>query len=277
MELLSVVIITYNEEKNIGRCIDSVKEVADEIIVLDSFSTDNTVKIAESKGAQVYRQKFPGYIAQKNKVLEFASNNYVLSIDADEALDDVLQASILKAKKGFAFKAYKMNRCANYCGKFIRHGAWYPESKVRLFDKRYLRWGGFDPHDKIMVPSTVAVYPLKGDLLHYICQTAEEHKQRTDRFSSIAALSLYSMGKKTNWLKIVVSPSWFFLNDYIFRRGFLNGYHGMMITYYQTKYHFLKYARLYKLQRKGLPMNKPRRLNIQPTANTDRLPRDIRA
>ena len=122
MELLSVVIITYNEEKNIGRCIDSVKEVADEIVVLDSFSTDRTVQIAEAKGAFVYRQKFAGYVAQKNKALEFAENNYVLSLDADEALDDTLKASILKAKNGFAFNAYKMNRCAYYSGKFIKHG-----------------------------------------------------------------------------------------------------------------------------------------------------------
>ncbi len=278
MELLSVVIITYNEERNIGRCIDSVKEVADEIVLLDSFSTDKTVQIAEEKGAYVYRQHFAGYIAQKNKALEFAEYNYVLCLDADEALDEELKASILRAKKEFVFKAYKMNRCANYCGKFIRHGSWYPESKVRLFDKRTLRWGGLDPHDKIIVPPTIAVFPLKGDLLHYICNSVENHKKRNDNFSSIAARSLYKTGKKTNWLKMAGSPVWSFLHAYIIRAGFLNGYHGLMIAYHQARYHFLKYAKLYKLQHNKInefPL--PPKLNVQSSANTERLSRDIRA
>lgn len=280
MELLSVVIITYNEEKNIGRCLDSVREVADEIVILDSFSTDRTVEIAEEKGAVVFQQKFAGYIAQKNAALEFAENNYVLCLDADEELDDQLKASILKAKKGFAFRAYKMNRCANYCGKFIRHGSWYPESKVRLFDKRYLKWGGLDPHDKVIVPSTVAVCPLKGDLLHYICSTVEEHVRRSNNFSTIAARSLYFVGKKTNWLKIVFSPLWSFVHAYILRAGFLNGYRGLMIASQQARYHFLKYFKLYQLQRNKITVTmppQPRTLNIQTPTNTDRLSRDVRA
>ena len=277
MELLSVVIITYNEEKNIGRCLDSVKDVADEIVVLDSFSTDRTVQIAEAKGATVHKQKFAGYIAQKNKALELASHNYVLSLDADEALDETLRASILKAKNGFAFRAYKMNRCANYRGSFIRHGSWYPETKVRLFDRRFLRWGGFDPHDRIIVPSNVAVCPLKGDLLHYICETVRDHRKRNDNFSSIAARSLYKAGKKTNWLKILASPAWSFIYAYFLRAGFMNGYNGLMIAYHQARYHFLKYAKLYQLNKNGEPVTRPSNLNIQAPANAERLTRDIRA
>ncbi len=277
MELLSVVIITYNEEKNIGRCLDSVKDVADEIIVLDSYSTDATVQIAESKGATVYRQKFAGYISQKNKALELATHNYVLSLDADEALDETLRTSILKAKEGFAFRAYKMNRCANYRGSFIRHGSWYPEAKVRLFDRRFLRWGGFDPHDRVIVPSNVAVCPLKGDLLHYICESVDEHKKRNDNFSTIAARSLYRLGKKTNWLKILASPTWSFLYAYLFRAGFLNGYNGLMIAYHQARYHFLKYAKLYSLQKNKTEIPRAVSLNIQPATNTERLTRDVGA
>lgn len=277
MELLSVVIITYNEEKNIGRCLDSVRDVADEIVVLDSFSTDRTVQIAESKGAVVYRQKFAGYIAQKNKALELASHNYVLSLDADEALDETLRLSILKAKQGFAFRAYKMNRCANYCGSFIRHGSWYPESKVRLFDRRFLRWGGFDPHDRVIVPSNVAVCPLKGDLLHYICESVQEHKKRNDNFSSIAARSLFRAGKRTNWLKILASPAWSFVYAYIMRAGFLNGYNGLMIAYHQARYHYLKYAKLLALQRSPAEIPRTANLNIQTTTNAERLTRDVGA
>lgn len=277
MELLSVVIITYNEEKDISRCLDSVRDVADEIVVLDSFSTDRTVTIAETMGATVYRQKFAGYIAQKNKALDLAKYNYVLCLDADEALDESLRNSIMKAKQGFAFRAYKMNRCANYRGTFIRHGSWYPEAKVRLFDRRFLRWGGFDPHDRVIVPSNVAVCPLKGDLLHYICTTVQDHKKRNDNFSSIAARSLFRAGKKTNWMKILASPTWSFLHAYVIRAGFLNGYNGLLIAYHQARYHFLKYAKLYALQKNKLELRRPSGLNIQPAANAERLPRDVGA
>lgn len=251
MEQLSVVIITYNEERNLARCLESVLPVADEIVVLDSLSTDNTAAIAESYGAEVYRQKFLGYIAQKNKALSMAKYDYVLSLDADEVLDKTLQQSILKVKKGgYAFKAYKMNRCANFSGKFIRHGAWYPEAKVRLFNRHELKWGGFDPHDRIIVPSTTAVCPLKGDLLHYICNSVEELRLRNDNFSTIAARSLYRAGKRTNWLKILASPTWFFINDLLIRGGILNGYRGWQIAVNQSRYHFLKYFKLYKLQKR---------------------------
>ena len=276
MELLSVVIITYNEENNIGRCIESVKGVADEIVVLDSFSNDKTVQIAEAKGAYVYRQKFAGYVSQKNKALDLAKYNYVLSLDADEALDDELQSAILKAKKGFAFRAYKMNRCNNYRGTFIRHGTWYPDSKVRLFDKRLLKWEGHDVHEKIILPTTMAVYPLKGDLLHYAFTTVQDHKKSNDNYSSIAAFSLHKAGKKTNWLKILASPTWSFLHGYILRAGFLNGYNGLMIAFHQARYHFLKYAKLHKLQKNKMEIIRPN-LHVQSPANTDRLSRDVRA
>lgn len=248
MGLLSVVIISFNEERNIGRCLDSVRPIADEIIVLDSFSTDNTVKIAREKGAIVHQEAFAGYIAQKNRALEFATHDYVLSVDADEALDGTLVRSIAAAKENFTWKAYRMNRCANYCGKFIRHGSWYPEPKLRLFDKRVARWGGVDPHDTIIVAPNIPVHHLKGDILHYICSTIAEHVRRNDNFSSIAARSLYQRGKRTNWVKILASPAWFFLNDYILRGGFLNGYYGWVIAINQSKYHYLKYSKLLRLQ-----------------------------
>lgn len=251
MTLLSVVIITFNEEKNISRCIDSVKPLADEIIVLDSFSSDNTVAIARKKGAVVHQSQFTGYIAQKNKAIALSSHNYVLSLDADEALDSELALSILKAKKEFAFKAYKINRCANYCGRFIRHGSWYPEPKIRLFDKRVAQWGGMDPHDKVILQTVTPAPHLKGEILHYICNSVEEHKLRSERFSSIAANSLFKKGKKINGVKIIASPTWFFLKDFILLGGFLNGYHGWQIAINQTRYHFLKYAKLYQLQKNG--------------------------
>ena len=129
MDGLSVAIITFNEEKNIARCISSIKEVADEIIVVDSFSTDGTAAVAKSLGASVHQEKFRGYIEQKNFAVKLTQNNYVLSLDADEALDGELIKSILSWKGKMDGNAFTMNRCANYCGKYIRHGLWYPDKK----------------------------------------------------------------------------------------------------------------------------------------------------
>src|SRR5688572_4200682 len=139
---LSVVIITYNEEEKIGQCIDSVKEIADEVVVLDSLSTDNTLAIAKEKNAVIYSHPFEGYSENKNKALQLASHDYALILDADEALSDELAASVKAVKqKGFS-GAYTMNRCTNYCGKFIRHGTWYPDKKLRLFNRHRAASGG---------------------------------------------------------------------------------------------------------------------------------------
>src|ERR1044072_8351437 len=139
---ISVIIITLNEEKNIGRCLDSVQPVADEIVVLDSFSSDNTLAIARSKGAIIHQYPFNGYIEQKNKALTYAVNDYVLCLDADEALDEKLENAILQLKANATPSvAYTMNRGTYYCGKFIKHGSWYPDRKLRLFNRRGAKGG----------------------------------------------------------------------------------------------------------------------------------------
>jgi glycosyltransferase involved in cell wall biosynthesis len=196
MEKISVVIITFNEESKIRHCIESAKPVADEIIVLDSFSNDKTVSIALLAGAVVYQQTFRGYKEQKNAALQFASYNYILSIDADEALSVELINSILKVKEKFTYSAYTMNRCNFFNGRFIRHGLWYPDKKIRLFDKRMAYWGGMNPHDKIILPGRATISHLEGDLFHYSFSTINEYIKRNDEVSSIAAQSLYKMGKK---------------------------------------------------------------------------------
>ena len=187
MEKISVVIITFNEEMNIARCIDSVQSIADEILVLDSYSIDQTVAVAESRGAIVKREVFKDFIQQKNKAVELASYNYVLSLDADEALDPALAAAVLQAKQKFTHGAYRMNRCSNYCGKFIWHGSWYPDTKIRLFDKRIAQWGGINPHDKIVLQEDISVQHLPGEILHYSYRTVAEHVAQNNKFSSLAA------------------------------------------------------------------------------------------
>ena len=246
---LSVVIITFNEEKNIGRCIDSVKNVADEIIVVDSCSMDKTAEIAKSKGAEVILQPFLGYVEQKNMALEVANSDFVLSLDADEALDKILESSILEAKNDFNFKGYSMNRCTNYCGKFIRHGAWYPDKKLRLIDKKNAYWGGDNPHDKLILKDEGPIKHLKGDILHYSYNSIEEHVQQNNKFSTISAETYFKRGKKTNVFKIIVHPFWAFFLGYILRGGFLDGFYGFVVALHVAHLSFLKHAKLYHKQK----------------------------
>jgi glycosyltransferase involved in cell wall biosynthesis len=249
MEKLSIVIICFNEEQNIGRCIDSVKPVADEIVVLDSYSTDQTVRIAVEKGAVVKQQPFHGFIEKKNDALALASHPYVLSLDADEALDQTLCDSILKAKENFSSAAYRMNRCTRYCGRFIRHGSWYPDRKLRLFDKRIAHWGGTNPHDKIVLGPEVPIRQLKGDILHYAYHSVGDHATQNNKLSTIAAQALFEKGKKTSMLNILANPLWAFFQSYLLRAGFLDGFFGLVIAIQIAHMTFLKHTKLYLLQK----------------------------
>ncbi|RYG28874.1 MAG: glycosyltransferase family 2 protein, partial [Chitinophagaceae bacterium] len=242
MMRLSVVIITFNEEKNIGRCIDSVRNVADEIIVVDSVSTDRTAEIASSKGAIVKLQPFLGYVEQKNFALEAAANDYVLSLDADEALDATLEASILTEKKNFSLKGYSMNRCTNYCGHFIRHGAWYPDRKLRLIDKNFAYWGGDNPHDRLIMKDESPIKHLKGDILHYSYNSIEEHALQNNKFSTISAETYFKRGKRTSVLKMILHPFWAFFLGYILRGGFRDGFYGLVVAVHVAHLSFLKHA-----------------------------------
>ena len=249
MCLLTVVVITYNEEGNIERCLNSVKGVADEIVVLDAFSTDRTVEIAKQQGALVKQASFSGFIQQKNKALALASNDYILSLDADEALDNELAASILKVKAHFAAPAYMMNRCTNYCGRYIRTGTWYPDRKVRLFDKRIAEWSGLNPHDKVVLKDNInGIQHLKGDILHYSFPSIEEHVRKNNKYSSIAANAMLAKGRKANWFKILVNPFWAFFHCYFIRMALLEGFSGFVISINTAHGTFLKYIKLYQLQ-----------------------------
>jgi glycosyltransferase involved in cell wall biosynthesis len=247
---LSVVIIAFNEEKNIGRCIDSVSAIAEEIIVLDSFSEDHTVDIAKQKGAIVTQIKFKGYIDQKNYALQLASHNLVLSLDADEALSKELTESISAIKRNAESRAYSMSRCTNYCGCFLRHGSWYPDRKTRLFDKRVAVWGGNDPHDTIVLKKGVEASRLKGDILHFSYGSIEEHISQNNRFSSIAAHALMKREARFLWAKIIINPIWAFIYGYIFRLGFLDGFYGFVVAVNVGHYTFMKYSKLYQLKKK---------------------------
>ncbi len=248
MVLLSAVIITYNEELNIARCLDSVSRVADEIIVMDAYSTDRTVDIARSCGAIVKQGYFLGYIQQKNSAASLASSDFILSLDADETLDEQLVQAILAIKGNFTADAYSMNRCTNYCGKYIRNGTWYPDKKIRLFNRRVAHWGGANPHEKIEMEASARVTHLRGDILHYSFPTIESHVIKNNRYSTMAAKALHAGGKKSSWFKILVNPLWAFVHCYLIRLGFLDGYLGFSIAINSAHGTFLKYMKLYHLQ-----------------------------
>lgn len=247
MHRLSAVIITLNEEQHIERCIRSLDGVADEIIVLDSFSSDDTVGIAKRLGAITAQEKFRGYTEQKNLAVQLSSYEYVLSLDADEALDETLRTQIVKAKADFRYQAYNMNRCTNYCGKFIRHGHWYPDRKLRLFHKTAAKWTGMDLHETIELAEGVEVAHLKGDILHYSYDSIDGHLTQGNKFTTIAAREMLKKGKPASWLKIVVNPAWSFFSAYILRLGFLDGFYGLVIAMISAHLNFLKYVKLRRL------------------------------
>jgi glycosyltransferase involved in cell wall biosynthesis len=248
---LSVVIITLNEESNIGRCLDSVKTIADEIVVVDSLSTDKTKEICLSYGACFIEQPFLGYIQQKNFALEKATHSYVLSLDADEALSEKLEAYILKEKKkGFSHDAYRFNRITNYCGQWIKHGTWYPDKKVRLVKAGTFHWGGENPHDKLEpIAGDISVQTVSLDILHYSYVSYSDHVNQTNRFTSIAAKAMYDRGRKPSYVKILLNPGWAFFYCFFLRLGFLDGWNVYLIARMVALNTFLKYFKLLELHR----------------------------
>ena len=246
---LSVVIITFNEERNIARCLSSVRNVADEIVVLDSFSTDRTPEICASHGVRFYQHAFDGHIEQKNRALTFASFPYVLSLDADEALDEVLTQAVLSAKNNWQADAYTINRLTNYCGKWIYHCGWYPDRKLRLWDIRKGKWGGTNPHDKVILANPDAkILHLAGNILHYSYYTLNDHYRQVEYFTTILSKAQFAEGKRANLLTLYASPVVKFLRDYFLKLGILDGKAGFTISRISAQATYLKYKKIRLLQ-----------------------------
>jgi len=246
---LSAVIITFNEEKNIERCLRSLNDVADEIVVLDSFSTDRTKEICENFKVRFYQHKFDGYIEQKNRVLQYAAFDWVLSLDADEALSERLANEIKKVKQNPDADGYSFNRLNNYCGKWIKHSGWYPDRKLRFWQKKKGKWGGVNPHDRLMMEKQSKIRHLKGDLLHYSYYSVNEHIEQTHKFSSIAAQEAHKKGQSAGIVKILTRSFWRFIRDYFIKLGILDGYYGFVICSMSAWGTFLKYIKLKELNK----------------------------
>ena len=245
---LSGVIITYNEEKNIEKCLLSLLPVVNEIVVVDSFSTDRTKSICQKYNIRFIEQTFLGYIEQKNFALTQANNDYIVSLDGDEALSETLQKSILELKNNWTLNGYYSNRFNNFCGKWIKYSDWYPNKKLRVFDRRKAQWKGINPHDNVVLNNTDdKTGYLKGDILHWTYQTYSEFNLKTEHFSSISAKAYFDLGKKAPIWKIVFNPIWAFVKSYVFRLGFLDGLNGYVICVQTANITFLKYTKLKEL------------------------------
>lgn len=242
---LSVVIITFNEEKNIERCLISVKEIADEIVVLDSFSKDRTKEICEKYNVKFFQHAFDGHIQQKNRAITYASNDHVLSLDADEALDETLIVSITDIKSNFLKEGYYMNRLTNYCGHWVKHCGWYPDSKLRLWDRRKGHWTGINPHDKYeLFSGDKNAGHLKGDVLHYSYYSVEDHYKQVEYFTNISAKAYFEKEKKAPLFKLIINPVAKFIDHYLLKLGFLDGNAGYLISSISAYATYLKYKKL---------------------------------
>lgn len=249
MPQLSVVIITFNEEKNIERCLQSIQGIADDIVVVDSFSTDNTQEICKKHAVNFIQREWEGYASTKNFANKQAQYNWILSLDADEALSDELKNSILKQKKQEQLTTCEFNRLTNYCGTWIKHGGWYPDKKIRLFDKTITQWAGMI-HEELNFSKPITLVHLDGDCFHYSYYTIDQHYKQTDHFTTIAAKNLYTQGKKSSFSKLYVSPIVKFIRDYIVKLGFMDGQAGFNVARISAYATYLKYKKLNHLHLK---------------------------
>lgn len=260
MNQLSVTIITLNEERDLPRALESVAGLADEVVVVDSGSTDRTCGIAEAAGCRVFLREFVHYAEQKNFAAEQAAHDWVFSLDADEEWSPELRESVRRWKGSApAAEAYQVNRRANYLGEWIRHCGWYPDTKVRLYRRSKAKYVGA-LHEIVRAEGTVEV--LEGDLHHYTVRTFSEHAERVNRYTSTAAEQLFAEGRRRWLASFLFGTPWTFLKTYLLQQGFRDGYRGWLISRMAAYYVFLKYLKLGILARGGSLAPEPKEARL---------------
>jgi glycosyltransferase involved in cell wall biosynthesis len=244
MPKISAVIITYNEEMFIGKCLASLEGVADEIVVVDSFSTDRTEDICKNYNVRFVKHAFEGFRDQKNYALKLATYKNILSLDADEALSDKLRESILAIKDNWKYDSYLFNRRNNYCGKWIQYSGWYPDRQLRLFYSEDGSWGELNLHEKFILSNGSSIGKLQGDLLHWPFTSVEDHVDKMGRYALIGAAEFHKAGKSAYFFTSYIHGIWGFIRTYIINGGFLDGRNGFKICYLYGKSAFNKYKQL---------------------------------
>jgi glycosyltransferase involved in cell wall biosynthesis len=249
---LTAVIITLNEEKNIGRCIKSLIGIADEIIVVDSFSTDKTEDICIGYNIKFFKRVFKGFSDQKNWGIAQSTNPYIISIDADEALSDELRTSISEIKNNWVYDAYTFNLLTNYMGRWIKHCGWYPEKKLRIWDSRKGLWIG-EIHERINLDESSSITHISGLLLHYTCYTFRESMETSYKYAEQASRNLVHKNGTVLIFKSFVNSFIKFMKVYFLKLGILDGIQGLFISVNSAYSTFIKYsmAKYYKMY--GLP------------------------
>jgi glycosyltransferase involved in cell wall biosynthesis len=245
-EKISACVLAFNEEKKIARCLESLVW-CDEIVVLDSFSTDRTVDICRHYTEHVYQREWLGYVGQRNTVRTFAQHPWVLFMDSDEEMSPALRDEIAEALGSGSSKyvGYEFPRQVYYLGRWIRHGEWYPDVKLRLFKKEFGRTEGQEPHDKVVVRG--AVKRLKNPIWHYTYDDLADHLNTLNRFSTITAQQRFVQGYSFRWTDMLVHPAFRFIKGYFLKRGFLDGKHGLAIALMASYGAFFKYAKQWEL------------------------------
>lgn len=243
MPSISACIISFNEEKKIEDCLKSLEPVADEIVIVDSLSTDGTLEIAARYTDHIIRQEFLGHVEQKNFAVGKARYDWVLSLDCDERLSPQLQQSILARKDDLnRCDGYQMARKTFYVYRWLNH-CWYPDKKVRLFNKHKARWVGINPHDKVKVDSG-NLQLLSGDILHYSFDSISAHVQTLDKFTEISAAEIVASGKPVTLFTPFAHALWTFTRMYFLQRGFLDGFAGLAASVLSFMHVFVKYSKV---------------------------------
>jgi glycosyltransferase involved in cell wall biosynthesis len=245
---LSAILITRNEAHNLHDCLQSLQGLADEIIVVDSQSTDATVAIAQQHGAIVSQPAdWPGFGPQKNRALDLATSDWVLSIDADERVTPTLAAEIKQVlQTGDDQAAYKLPRLSFYCGQFIHHSGWHPDYVLRLFKRGTAKFSDDLVHERVVTQQSV--HALKNHLLHYSYLSFSQVLQKVDAYSSASAKQAYARGKRSSVAGALGHGAWAFFRTYVIRRGFLDGAHGLALAISNAETSYYKYLKLWHMQ-----------------------------
>ena len=247
MPKLSVTVITKNEAADLGAALESVAW-ADEIVVVDSESTDDTVTIARKFTSHVTTRPWPGYIDQQNHAASLATHDWILSLDADERVTPALAREI-RARMAAppVHVAFRIPRVTWHLGRWIRSTDWYPDRQVRLYDRRFARWTGKYVHESVLAQGTMGA--LAGELQHFAYRDIADHLETIDRYTTYAARQMSEAGRRAGWLRLAGHPPLAFFRNYIARGGFRDGVPGLVVSSLNAYYVFLKFAKLWELER----------------------------